>query len=343
MFASFVSFQMKSCKCRRDSKLCGGRTGLLKQPFHPAEKLSVLSWPLHWPLQKPHSLKCPCPCTKLSTSQSRARCQCKRHAAPTPMCLQNRTCPHTPPFLPFSSRKAQPYTSPAAGQWAQTQLAFGGENFHPMGEAPEAAQGAVKVLLRHMLCPLAQSKHSMPRGCCQNRAEAPEHISLAFLFTLKTIQGPFGPKPIVFSCAAPSTVAPGCLTLTERNRIYASRIAWAHDCTFQLLHAWQPTSTGKAQVQPSQTLHVSEKGRHSAVRDIFSLDRPWRPLSTVSRASPGNLARCGSPLALYSKCPLFLPYFSFPSLPFPSPFCFSFSLSLSHFLSFFSFSLSFHW
>lgn len=72
--------------------------------------------------------------------------------------------------------------------------------------------------------------------------------------------------------------------------------------------------------RPPQTLHVSDKGKGSAARGMFPLDVPGGPLNTLSRDSPGNLAGCGSPLALSSDA-LFVLFFlfllfSFSSFPF---------------------------
>lgn len=110
--------------------------------------------------------------------------------------------------------------------------------------------------------------------------------------------------------------------------------------------------------RPPQTLHVSDKGKGSAARGMFPLDVPGGPLNTLSRDSPGNLAGCGSPLALSSDA-LFVLFFlfllfSFSSFPFllgyfffnyyfffhfifSVSFCFSFPLSFSHFLFLFLF------
>lgn len=49
-------------------------------------------------------------------SEVTGRRQCEWHAAPAPPCLQNRMCPHTPPFPPIQWREGMTVQQPCC--WA---------------------------------------------------------------------------------------------------------------------------------------------------------------------------------------------------------------------------------
>lgn len=247
---------------------------------------------------------------------------------PSPYAPAKQDVPPRTAFPPIQQQKGTAIQQPRCQAGSTDKACFWKGKFSPDEGGPKGCPGCSWGAAEAMLCPLAQSKHPMARGCCQNRAEAPDIFHWRFCSLWKPFKDHLDQNLLCFHVLLPQPWLMAVWLWPKQNLCFKNSMGTQLHLSITSCVTAHQHKEGTSTAFSAFCTFLEKTD--TAVRDMFSLDRPWRPLSTVSRASPGNLA--GSPLVLYSKCPLFLPSFSF-----PSPFSFSFSLSLSHFLSCFLF------